>query len=136
MTPKTAILLACLSLAGCAGTCKESSLRDAKEFQAQGNEVRIQVYEVLVAPPGYHSHAQAQVKIAGKWLWIDGGQTWETPSKIQKRLNTCFTIEEFQSLTTKGGTFEWQENCGEKWREESWIDSVPPWVWAVLFILI
>ena len=123
-----------ISMSGCGG-CKEQSIKDAREMSKQ-YETRIQVYEVLFAPPGYHSHAEAQVNTPSGWKFYRGGKIEDKPEKIRKVKNTCFTLQEFERLTSdSNGTFYWKENCGDKWPEPTLIDRIPAWVLLLLVII-
>jgi len=125
-----------LLIVGCGG-CKEQAIKDAHEMASQ-YETRIQVYEVLFTLPGYHSHAEAQVKTPEGWHFYRDGQVEDEPLKIRKVKNTCFTLPEFEALVAiPDGTFNYVENCGDKWPEPTAWDEAPDWlIWLIVILII
>jgi hypothetical protein len=80
------LLIICVSLAlASCQTCRVTSVEDAKHYRSQGYEVRIAVYRVgldgkLMGLGIWEYHAQAQAKVNGEWLWIDGNILSEKPT--------------------------------------------------------
>lgn len=77
------ILSVSLALLSCQ-TCRVTSVEDAKYYRSLGYEVRIAVYRVgvdgkIMGLGIWEFHAQAQAKVDGEWMWIDGGTLSKRP---------------------------------------------------------
>ena len=65
-----------LSLCSCA-TCRETAVKDAEYYMAEGKESRVAMYCVgtwgqIVGMGIWSSHVQAQVKVDDRWYWVNG----------------------------------------------------------------
>ena len=97
------LLLAAFLLCLCAcQTCRVASCEDARCWASQGHETRIMVYKVgidgKVAGLGrWDYHAQAQVLVNDRWLWVSGHGLSDYPS---------YTVENNEM-------YEWQPSIYE-----------------------
>ena len=66
-------------------TCRVTSCEDALEYQQKGYETRVAIYPVgmdglLWGAFLWTHHAQAQVKVDGKWKWVGMVSLTDTPT--------------------------------------------------------
>jgi hypothetical protein len=102
------VLSLSLSLASCS-TCRETSIRDAEKYAAQGQQSRIACYYLnldglLWGGFVWKSHCQAQVRVADEWRWIGefGGLRKEPTFRPRGEVFT-WTIEGYKQLLKDNG---------------------------------
>jgi hypothetical protein len=99
-----ACVLATLLFSSCT-LCRVSAIEQAQKYQAQGYEVRIATYDLLLDGKLYGAflwdhHAQAVVWKDGHYSWVgEFGQLSDTSTFRLGRMTVYWTIDEFKTAT-------------------------------------